>query len=62
LVDNELKDLKTTVLVLGTRMKSEPFNTKIRSDYFTHCKKFGGNGETELADLSNTKASDEFSI
>jgi hypothetical protein len=25
--------------MLGTRMKNQPFNTKIKSDYFTHCKK-----------------------
>ena len=37
--DNQLRDLKKTVLMLGTKMKNEPFNKKIRCDYFTHCKK-----------------------
>jgi hypothetical protein len=38
-IDTEFKDLKKTVLDLGSEVKKQPFNLQLRVNYFTHCKK-----------------------
>ena len=38
-IDTEFKDLKKTVLDLGSEVKKQRFNLQLRVNYFTHCKK-----------------------
>ena len=37
-IDTEFKDLKKTVLNLGSEVKKQPFNLQLRVNYFIYCK------------------------